>query len=177
MGRKRAVYHSSSNRVAVLGLLSAPIAALGAGIVLNSSGPSLASAGNPQEQDPIAALAPIPSRELPESLVQRTVDLEGRPVINPLYYPERRTTPPSRSEPVPVTTEAEGTLQLPVPGQITAMMRREDGAVRVIIDGAVHTLGSELAPGWIVVDIDVEQRTVTLLQPDGGLRTLGLQDD
>lgn len=177
MGRKRAVHHSSSNRIAVLSLLSAPIAALAVGIVLNSSGPSLASAGNLQEQDPIAALAPIPSRELPEALVQRTNELESRPVANPLYYPERRPTLPARSQPEPVITEAEDTLQLPVPGEITAMMRRENGAVRVMIDGVVHTLGSELAPGWIVVDIDVEQRTVTLLQPDGGLRTLGLQDD
>lgn len=177
MGRKRAVHHSSINRIAVFGLLSAPVAALATGIVLNSSGPSLASAGNLQEQDPLAALAPIPRRELPDALVQRAIELEGRPVVNPLYYPTRRPTPLGRSEPEPVINEAENILHLPVPGRITALMRRENGDLRVMIDGAVHTLGSELAPGWIVVDIDVEQRTVTLLQPDGGLRTLGLQDD
>ncbi|MFI4855837.1 MAG: hypothetical protein ACIAQF_12760, partial [Phycisphaerales bacterium JB065] len=62
MRRNRAIHSSSSNRLTVLGFLTAPVLTLALGITLNSSGPQIARASDPLDSDRPTDLRPLPER-------------------------------------------------------------------------------------------------------------------
>jgi hypothetical protein len=176
MRHRRAVHRSSSNRLTALGLLAAPVLTLALGITLNSSGPQIARASNPLDSGSQAELRPLPERPLPQSQRERIAAIAELEIPNPLYYPPERLNGPEipviEPEPVVLDPTPEPELQLPARCVLTAIISYNDGTVRALIDGKIYDAGDDLAPGWTIMSIDPALRLVTLLQPDGKLRSI-----
>ncbi len=176
MRHRRAVHSSSSNRLTALGLLAAPVLTLALGITLNSSSPQIARASNPLDTTGESELRSLPDRPLPPALRERIQTIAQSDIPNPLYYPPQRLDEPAlEPDPVPLEPAPVEELRLPVPGEVTAILRGRDRSVRALIDGILYQAGDELAPDWRIVSIDPSRRLVTLLQPDGKLRTIQMQ--
>lgn len=155
-----------SKRVLLAIAFCLPGAALLAGALLNTSGPSIALASDPLEDTSAIAPPTMPERAVPEDVSLRSAWLrEQASIPNPLYYPPRIEpivpVEPPRTKPTPVETSA------PAPFVVTAMLRNRDGSARAVIDGALFDAGDELAPGWVIIEINPTKRHVSLRKPDG----------
>lgn len=175
MSKARHSITTPSTRFLYAAAFIMPSIALTMGAFLNAGGPSSAEASTPSEQTPVAALPRIGERIAPEDLVARTVWLREQPEMpNPLYYPPR-------FEPVVERVQTEGEaprpidVSAPAPFVVSAMLRGRDGSARAVIDGMLFDAGDELAPGWVIIEINPTRRFVSLRKPDGTTLLLPMQ--
>lgn len=174
MKRAKAQRSGAASRRSLAVAFFAPLLALVAGTFATGSKPPLAAASNPLDAQTTVDLSPI---ELPQSdadSVQRTAWLlEQRSVPNPLYYPpsveieptvEAEDEPPVRADPAQ-----------PAPFVVTAMLRGRDGSARAVIDGALYDAGDEIAPNWVIIEINPTRRHVSVRKPDGTTLLLPMQ--
>lgn len=174
MRTKATTQTNPSKRLLLAMAFLLPGLSLLAGTALNISGPAIAQASDPLEDASAVPLPSLPDRTIPEELSQRTAWLSEQQVIpNPLYYPPRiepvAPVEPKRKEPEPVN------LHTPAPFLVTAMLRNRDGSARAVIDGALFDAGDELAPGWVIIEINPTKRHVSLRKPDGTTLLLPMQ--
>ena len=153
----------------------APVLALLAGTCATGSNPPMAAASNPLEADQSIDLRPI---ELPQpdaqTLSRTTWLLEQQSVPNPLYYPPEIEIV-TESEPEPSRPEVTEIVR-PAPFVVTSMMRGRDGNARAMIDGALFDAGDEIAPGWVIIEINPTRRHVSVRKPDGTTMLLPMQN-
>ena len=64
----------------------------------------------------------------------------------------------------------------PAPFVVTSMMRGRDGNARAMIDGALFDAGDEIAPGWVIIEINPTRRHVSVRKPDGTTMLLPMQN-
>lgn len=174
MSKARNSITTPSTRFILSAAFTLPSIALVVGAFLNSGGPSSAEASVDLEQQQLSALPRLPERTVPEDLAERAAWLAQQPVIlNPLYYPPQ-IEPIVRTE-QGVETPRPVDVSAPAPFLVTAMLRGRDGSARAVIDGMLFDAGDELAPGWVIIEINPTRRHVSLRKPDGTTLLLPMQ--
>jgi len=174
MSKARNSITTPSTRFILGAAFTLPSIALVAGTFLNSGGPSTAAASVALEQEQLSALPRIPERTVPKDLAERKDWLAQQPeILNPLYYPPR-IEPIVRTE-AGVETPRPVDVSAPAPFTVSAMLRGRDGSARAVIDGMLFDAGDELAPGWVIIEINPTRRHVSLRKPDGTTLLLPMQ--
>ncbi len=171
----KAHYSGTASRRTLAIAFFAPLLALVVGSFSTGSNPPLAAASNPLENDAAIDLRPI---ELPkpktETLQRTTWLLEQRSVPNPLYYPPKIEIEPTPEPEAPNPVKVDHAQ--PAPFLVTAMLRGRDGSARAVIDGALFDAGDEIAPNWVIIEINPTKRHVSVRKPDGTTLLLPMQD-
>lgn len=165
---------TSSTRFVLAAAFALPCTALALGTLLNTAGPSTALASNASDQAELRPIPPLPARITPHQISDRTQWLSQLETLpNPLYYPppveDIVQVEPGEPQHRPVDVSA------PAPFLVTAMLRGRDGSARAVIDGALFDAGDELAPGWVIIEINPTRRHVSLRKPDGTTLLLPMQ--
>jgi hypothetical protein len=161
-------------RIVFCSAFCAPMLALVAGQIMSASGPSIAAASSQGDEEPVV-IHRIPDRPVPAAIIDRATELRQRSLTNPLYYSRAPQPVVVRQEPREEPPPVE--IRRPAPFLLSAVMRGRDGSARAFIDGKLYANGEELAPGWVILDIDATRRQVTVRKPDSSTMLLLLQQD
>lgn len=163
-----------SSRFVLAAAFVLPSIAVALGTLLNTAGPATALASSATEETEISPVQPLPARSPNPEISERTLWLSQLETLpNPLYYPPavesivQGEQDDPRHRPVDVTA--------PAPFVVTAMLRGRDGSSRAVIDGMLFDAGDELAPGWVIIEINPTRRHVSLRKPDGTTLLLPMQ--
>jgi len=165
---------TSSSRFVLAAAFALPCIALALGTLLNTAGPATALASSTPEQAVQRPIPPLPDRSPDQQITDRTQSLSQLQMIpNPLYYPPRveSVVQVETGEPQPRPID----ITAPAPFVVTAMLRGRDGSARAVIDGMLFDAGDELAPGWVIIEINPTRRHVSLRKPDGTTLLLPMQ--
>jgi hypothetical protein len=165
---------TSSSRFALAAAFALPCLALTLGTLLNTAGPATALASNAPEHADHGPITTLPARTQDPLITDRTRWLsELETIPNPLYYPPpvEAIVQVEQGEPQPRPVD----VSAPAPFVVTAMLRGRDGSARAVIDGMLFDAGDELAPGWVIIEINPTRRHVSLRKPDGTTLLLPMQ--
>ncbi len=172
---------ASHRRLLEVGALAAPILIVQAMGYLFAAGPAPAPAAGPPTTEtpaePIAAGAPA---KLTDEQARAADWLAKRPPLGDLHSPfdARANSPPppppvtNPSTPVVTPPDPRGDPKppprqlAPPPMRLTAIIVSNDLRMAVI-DGKVLRVGQEVAPGWIVSDINARGDLVKVTGSDG----------
>lgn|GEM_PF-3405691 len=165
------------------GALVAPVVAVqGVRLLLGTGGPTQVSAATGQVSAPAAPVAVPAAQETltPKQLAlaawlqqQRDVVVKHSPLARPLPPALPTQSPAMTVVPAPNVEQPVEAATAQIPEAIRALKlsglarSTTTGAARAIINGRAVPVGERVVAGWVLTEIDIEARRLTLRGPDG----------